>query len=344
MTTLAVGTVKGAFLLRSHRDGGWGVEGPVFPGWEVTAFGRAEDGTVLAGVASGWFGPAVHRSPDLATWEQVADGPAWPEGTGRKLNKIWFFHRDDATLWCGVDDAGIFRSDDHGVSWQSVPGLNEHPTRPGWSPGAGGMCAHHMMTDGDRVWVGISAVGVMRSDDGGATFTRRDEGIVSLAGPEDESFDGSCVHGLVADPADPSRIWRQDHSGVYRTEDGGDTWQTIEDGLPAAFGFPIARDDASGALFVVPLAADVNRLPVDGRFCAYRSTNGGDSWHQAGSGWPEGPTFTSVLRRAMCTDGRGGVYLGTTGGSVWASHDVGDNWYEVPARFPRIATVAVLDG
>lgn len=344
MTTLAVGTAKGGFVLRSRSDGGWDVDGPHFRGWEVTAFGRAENGTYLAGVASGWFGTAVHRSPDLTSWEQVADGPAWPEGSDRALNKIWFFHRDAATLWCGVDDAGIFRSDDHGVSWQSVESLNEHPSRGGWSPGGGGLCAHHMMTAGERVWVGISAVGVMRSDDGGATFARRDEGIVSLAGPEDEPFDGTCVHGLVADPANPDRIWRQDHSGVYRTVDGGDRWERIEQGLPGAFGFPITRDDASGALFVVPLEADVNRLPVDGKFCVYRSTDDGDSWHVSGSGWPGGATFTSVLRRAMCADGSGGVYLGTAGGSVWASRDAGDSWHEVPARFPRITTVAVLDG
>lgn len=341
MTTLAVGTVKGAFLLRPEGRG-WDVRGPLFPGWEVTAFGRAADGTHLAAVASGWFGPAIHRSGDLAEWEQVADGPAWPEGADRKLNRVWFFHRDGDALWCGVDDAGVFRSDDHGLSWRSLEGLNEHPSRAGWSPGGGGLCAHHMLTAGDRMWVGISAVGVMRSDDGGATFARRDDGIQPVVASEDEPFDGSCVHGLVADPANPSRIWRMDHSGVYRTADGGDSWHRIERGLPAAFGFPVARDDASGALFLAPLAADVNRLPVDGRFRVYRSTDDGDTWHVSGAGWSDEPTFTSVLRRAMCTDGAGGVYVGTTGGAVWASGDAGDGWREVPARFPRILTVAAL--
>lgn len=342
MATLGVGTAKGAFVLRP-KGSGWEVEGPLFKGWEGTAFGRAEDGTFLAGVGSGWFGPAIHRSADLETWEQVADGPAWPEGSDRKLNKIWFFHRDGSSIWCGVDDAGVFRSDDHGVTWQPVDGLNEHPTRANWQPGGGGLCAHHMLSAGERLWVGISAVGVMRSDDGGATFTRHDTGIRSLAGPEDEPFDGACVHGLVGDRANPDLIWRQDHAGVFRTENGGTSWEAIETGLPGVFGFPIGRDAASGALFVVPLEADVNRLPVDGRFAAYRSTDGGESWHVAGSGWPEERTFTSVLRRALCTDGDGGVFLGTTSGSVWTSDDAGDTWRELPARFPRITTVAVLD-
>jgi hypothetical protein len=64
---------------------------------------------------------------------------------------------------------------------------------------------------------------------------------------------GYCVHGLVQDPDRPDTIWRQEHVGVFRTEDGGRSWERIESGLPASFGFPIVRDDASGRLFVVPL-------------------------------------------------------------------------------------------
>lgn len=342
MAKLAVGTAKGGFILHPRDGGGWDVQGPLFKGWEVGAFGRAADGTWIAGVGSGWFGPAIHRSADLENWEQVADGPAWPDGTERKLNHVWFVHREGDTLWCGVDDAGVFRSDDHGMTWRSVEGLNEHPSREKWMPGAGGQCAHHMITRGDRMVVGISAVGVMRSDDGGATWSRHDEGIRSLGGAEDEPWEGTCVHGLVAHPDNPDLIWRQDHSGVYRTEDGGRSWQPIEQGLPGVFGFPIARDAASGALFVTPLEADVNRLPVGGEFAAYRSTDGGESWHRSGTGWPDVPTYTGVLRRALCTDGDGGVFAGTTAGTVWASDDAGDHWQALPMTFPRILTVAVL--
>lgn len=342
MRTLVIGTEKGAYLLTGSED--WSVKGPLFPGWKVTAFGRAPDGTYLAGLASNWFGASVHRSADLSEWEQVANGPAHPEGSDRKLNQIWTFTTQDDTVWAGVDDAGLFRSDDNGLTWEPVPALNEHSSRKSWFPGAGGMCLHHILHDGPRLWVGISAVGVFRSEDGGETFDRFDQGVVPTVSPEeDETVEaGWCVHGLVADPADPNRIWRQDHRGVYRTVNGGDSWERIEEGLPAGFGFVVGRDHESGTLFVVPLESDENRLPVDGRLAAYRSTDDGSTWEVSGAGWPTAPQFTGVLRKAMSLDQRGGVAFGTTGGVVYVSSDTGDTWSQLPFAFPRIFSVSEL--
>ncbi|MGH8901708.1 MAG: exo-alpha-sialidase, partial [Egibacteraceae bacterium] len=83
-----------------------------------------------------------------------------------------------------------------------------------------------------------------------------------------------------------------------------------------------------------------NRIPVDGRFAAWRSTDGGDSWSRSGKGWPDEPTYTGVLRGAAATDSNGGVYLGSTGGDVWATFDGGDTWQALPGRYPRIAALA----
>jgi len=342
MKTLAVGTEKGSYLLR--HDGEWQVSGPQFPGWKVTAFGRAPDGTYLAGLASNWFGASVHRSPDLVEWEQVENGPSFPEGMDRKLKQIWAFSTNGEVLYAGVDDAGLFRSDDNGLNWAPVEALNEHSSRKSWYPGAGGMCAHHILHDGRRMWVGISAVGVFRSEDDGASFERFDSGVPPTVGPDEDetTAEGWCVHGLTADPENPNRIWRQDHRGVYRTTDGGDNWERIEEGLPANFGFAIGRDHASGSLFVVPLEADTNRLPVNGHLAAYRSQNDGDAWEVSGKGWPEAAQFTGVLRKSITLDQEGGVAFGTTGGAVYLSEDTGDTWTALPFAFPRIFTLANL--
>ena len=341
MTTLAVGTMKGCWLLHSDDRRRWEVEGPLFPGWEVTALGRTPDGTYLAGVGSAWFGPAVHRSPDLSTWEQVTAGPTFGD-TGPTLQQIWTFaNAPDGSVYCGVAEAGLFRSEDAGQTWQPVAAFNGHRTRPQWQPGAGGMCAHRILFDDTRMWVGASAIGVFRSDDAGASFDLYNDGVEIAVPPSDRPEVGYCVHGLVADPAHPDTIWRQDHMGVYRTTDGAKSWERIETGLPAGFGFPIVRDDASGALFLAPLAGSDNRTPVDGNFAAWRSTDGGDSWHQSGTGWPDEPTYTAVLRGAAASDGGGGVYLGSTGGDVWATADGGDSWQRLPGRFPRIAALQV---
>ncbi|HKY46916.1 MAG TPA: sialidase family protein [Acidimicrobiia bacterium] len=342
MQRIAIGTEKGAYFL--EKNGGWKVDGPRFPGWKVSAFGRAPDGTYLAGLGSNWFGASVHRSEDFDKWVQVETGPSYPAELNRKLTQIWTFHTSGERVLAGVDQAGLFTSDDQGITWEPVLALNEHESRPTWEPGFGGLCAHHILTDGDRIWVGISAVGVFRSDDGGKSFGRFDQGVTPTGTPDE---DGSgvnlwCVHGLVSDPANPDSIWRQDHMGVYRTLDGGETWVRIETGLPSRFGFTMRRHHASGTLFVVPLAADENRVPVDGRLAAYRSTDGGDSWNVAGSGWPGAEQFTGVLRNAMDIDADGSVAFGTTSGQVYISADVGEHWEQLPFSFPRILTVAVI--
>jgi photosystem II stability/assembly factor-like uncharacterized protein len=151
------------------------------------------------------------------------------------------------------------------------------------------------------------------------------------------------VHRIVGDPDDPATLWRQDHRGVYRTMDGADTWQRIEEGLPSGFGFAMARDEASGALFVTPLTSDEHRFPVDGQFAVYRSLDRGDTWHVSGEGLPVEPMYAGVLRDAMDTDDERGVYLGTTAGTVHISSDAGDTWLTVPAVLPRIHSVRVLE-
>lgn len=344
MTTVALGTVKGAFFLRGS-GAGWEVDGPVLKGWRVTTFGTTDTGDHLMATSSSWFGTAIHRSRDLHRWEQIVDGPAWPEGSDRALKNIWTITRVGEALYAGVDDAGLFRSDDHGASWYPVEGFNEHPTRPGWTPGAGGLAAHRLVADPGnprRMWLGVSAVGVFRTEDGGETWRLGDAGVDKTA-PDDRYPEiGYCVHDLVADPEEPATLWRQDHQGVYRTEDGGDQWERIEAGLPSRFGFCIARDPRSGALFVVPQESDEHRMPLEGRFRVYRSTDRGDSWHVSGEGHPSALMYAGVLRDAIAADGEGGIYLGTTAGTVHLSTDSGDHWITLPHVLPRILSVRVM--
>lgn len=340
---IAVGTEKGAYLL-DRSGSGWDVTGPLFPGWKVSAFGTAPDGAHLAAVGSNWFGVGIHRSEDLSDWEQTDTPPAWPDESERKLEQVWTFHNDGSRIWAGVAEAGLFTSDDHGVTWEPVTGLNEHRTRDEWQPGFGGLCAHRVTIDGDTQWVAISAVGVFRSDDGGQTWEPKNDGVAPVGLPEDAPRPevGYCVHCIAHDPSDPKRIWRQDHSGVYRTSDGGDNWERIEDGLPANFGFVVWRDDSSGRLFTIPLEADANRVPVEGALRVYRSDDNGDSWTVSGSGWSDAPQFTGVLRGAFHGDGAGSFCFGTTGGKLWLTGDNGETWDELEPSFPRIGAVRLL--
>lgn len=343
MPRIAVGTEKGAYLV-DGAGSDWSVTGPIFPGWKVTAFGQAPDGTHLAAVGSNWFGVGIHRSSDFDNWEQTETPPAWPEDTGRKMNQVWTFRTEGDRIWAGVDEAGLFLSEDHGLSWAAVKGLNEHRTRDDWEPGFGGLCAHRILTGTDSTWVAISAVGVFRSDDGGGSWELKNDGVDAVGLPDDAPRPevGYCVHSVAHDPRRPDHIWRQDHSGVYRTTDGGDNWTRIEDGLPANFGFVMWRDDGSGRLFVVPLEADSNRVPVEGKLRAYISDDEGDTWSEAGTGWSEAPQYTGVLRGAFDGDDRGTFCFGTTGGKLWLTGDNGETWAELPSTFPRIGAIRLL--
>lgn len=339
---LAIGTMKGAWIARSDDRTGWELEGPYLKGWQVNTFGETGDGAYLATTGSTWYGAAIHRSTDLDEWEQIVSGPAYDEDSGRKLVQVWTIADAGDRLLAGVAEAGLFSSDDAGATWQAVPGLNEHPTQPEWQPGLGGLAAHRVLVDPAnplRVWVGISAVGVFATEDGGESWELRNEGV-EVTAPHDDLDIGYCVHCVVADPNDANTMWRQDHRGVYRTTDGAKTWERIQQGLPGAgFGFPIGHDAASGALFVVPLESDQYRMPVDGRFAVYRSADGGDSWEES-AGWDD--SYTHVLRDAMATDGDGGVYVGTTDGRVSYTADGGHSWTTLPWTFPRILTTHAL--
>lgn len=349
-----VGTRKGAFFYWSDEDRReWRVDGPLLKGWEVNDLQldlRGERPVAWAAVGHHVYGATAQRSDDLgASWTQIENGPAYSEDADRKLERVWTVvpGRGDEpeVLYAGVAEAGLFESRDGGGSWREVEGLNDHPTRPAWSPGAGGLCCHTILpdpSDDRRLWVGISAVGVFRTDDGGATWRTRNEGLpIAAASPEHPDV-GSCVHKMVCAPDEPSRLYQQNHQGVFRSHDAGDSWQRIENGLPARFGFPMVmhpRD--SRTLYIIPLESDEYRFFPGGALTVYRTRDGGDSWQPLSTGLPPADGYTGVLRAAMAVDGmdRCGLYFGTTGGQLFASADEGESWRALPGLLPRIASV-----
>lgn len=347
---LLVGTVKGAFLLSSDsaRED-WKVEGPLLKGWKVTAASRGNDGDYLLGSASFVYGPAVHRSRDLRDWRQVESSPRYAEDSGFKLEQIWTFGRAGERLLAGVDQAGLFASDDGGETWQLVEGLTDHETRSNWYPGFGGLCAHSVLSDPKdpaRLWVGISAVGVFRSEDGGLNWKAKNQGVPAIIEDEKHADIGYCVHALAQDPDDANTIYRQDHKGMFRTRDGGDNWERTENGLPSGFGFPLVIDRRTKNLFAFPLESDEYRIPVDGNFKVWRSRDGADSWEGLQRGLPAEHFYAGVLRTAMATDDLDpcGVYLGTTSGSLHTSNDGGESWRTLPCTLPRILTLEAFCG
>lgn len=351
-----VGTNKGIFMYRSdaeRRD--WTLEGPFLSGWEAySVLGDSRHGNrIVAGVSHAAYGPTIRVSDDMgATWTQIADGPAYAKESGFALNRIWQIvpgHASEPdTLFAGVEEAGLFVSRDRGATWRELDGLTKHPSRPGWFPGAGGMCLHTILIDprdARRMWVAMSAVGVFRTEDGGATWQTRNVGLARV--PTGQPFPevGYCIHKMALDPSNPDTLYMQEHSGVFQSNDGGDSWFPIEEGLTvrdgdAPFGFPIAVSP-DGDLFLLPLESSEQRSMRDGKLLVYGRPRGEASWLPIGDVLPEEQRHVSVLRDAMGVDALEpyGIYFGTTSGEVFCSLDRGRTWERLPGQLSRILCV-----
>jgi photosystem II stability/assembly factor-like uncharacterized protein len=351
MTELLIGTKKGLFVLEGEPGAPFEVVTRAFAGEPVEYATRdPRSGRILASVTSPFYGPKVFRADDPAgEWEQAA-GVELPEAGEHALERIWVIAPgvDDGTVYAGGDPGVLFVSRDGGETFELNQPLFEHPNRRYWQPGAGGMCLHSIVPwpgEPDRLAVAISAAGVWLTDDGGATWHKGNEGLVARYVP-DEAPPAEiplCVHRIHRAPTRPERIFMQFHGGVYRSDDAGRTWIDIADGLPSDFGFALAIDPADAdSAYVVPLAADIDRVTVDGKVRVYETRDAGASWTARGDGLPSEDAYLTILREAMDWTGEGPsleLYFGATSGSVFGSGDAGVTWFEAATDLPPVHSV-----
>lgn len=353
-----LGTKKGAFILET--DGArksWTQRGPYCEAWPINhAVADPRTGTIWAGGGNEWFGPAVWKSGDFgATWSHSSAGLAYAAGE-EPIKAVWSLSTgtDDGVLYAGMQPAGLFRSIDGGESWTHVSGLRDHPSRPDWQPGGGGLILHSLIrhpADDRRLWVGISTAGVFHTADGGETWEPRNTGTRCDFLPEEQRYPevGQCVHSLAMAAGMPDRLYQQNHCGMYRSDDGGRHWHSIESGLPSTFGFPTAAHPRDpDTLYLLPLNGDsVGRYMPDASAAVWRTRDGGANWQDLREGLPQGNAFFGVLRQAMATDrlDPAGVYFGTSSGTLFASPDEGETWQAVAEHLPTILSVetVVLD-
>ncbi len=346
-----VGTRKGAFVLEPSADRtSFAVSGPYCNGWPVQHMTLdPRDGALLAAAGSPWYGQAVWRSEDLgATWTHSSEGLTYGED-GPAMRAVWHVTPANGALYAGVEPAGLFRSDDGGRTWQHVKGLTDHPSRPGWAPGNGGLILHTILPhpdDPQRMWVAISAVGCFATEDGGKTWEARNKGVRTdfLPGPAPET--GQCVHKMALATGDPERLYQQNHCGTYRSDDAGRTWINLDEGLPSTFGFPLVTSPVDGdTFFTVPLNGDDRgRFMPDGRMAVWRTTDRGATWHDLRNGLPQHDAYLGVLRDAMARDTLDpfGLYVGTSAGQLFSSADEGGSWRLAVDFLPPISSVEAV--
>lgn len=353
---LAIGTRKGLWLARSEDRHSWSIDEPKLLGQEVASIAidtRRTPPRLLAGVRNEFFGSGVTWSDDVGrTWAEGDQGAIrFPADTDAALARVWQLCPDSSdkadVVWAGCEPTSLWRSEDGGHTFSLVRGLWDHPHRPDWGPGYGGAAVHTILPDpaSDRVVIAMSTGGVYVSEDGADGWAPRNRGISAGFMPDPEPEYGQCVHKVAADAGGHQRLYAQNHGGVYRSDDGAASWQSIADGLPSDFGFvAVASPRTPATAWVVPIEATLARIPPAGRLRVHRTRDAGESWREVGAGLPD-RSWSTVLRDAACADDcdPGGLYLGTRDGCVYASADEGDSFQTVLAHLPDVLVVRAAE-
>lgn len=360
---LLVSTRKGLFTLIRGGDG-WRIAEVDFLGDNVTlAFRDPRSGSLFAALDHGHFGAKLHRDQGDG-WHEVTPPvyPPKPEGLeeldmwGQELKwslaRIWAFaaggRAEPGVLWCGTMPGGLFRSDDHGGSWQIVEPLWRHPLRSKWmGGGADGAGMHSICVDPrdpQKITVAVSTGGVWHSPDGGANWELWGEGMRNEYMPPELAHDpiAQDVHCLAQCPADPERMWVQHHNGIFVSSDAGRTFREVSaNARPAAFGFPVVVHPADpDTAWFVPGIKDEKRCPVDGRLVVSRTRDGGETFEVLGDGLPQQHAYDVVYRHALGIDESGTqLAFGSTTGNLWLSENGGERWTGLSHTLPPVYAV-----
>lgn len=352
---IAIGTRKGLWTAELV-DGAWRVSQPLqdMAEFAAVAWVPTDTGTprLLAGARSWFWGPTVLMSDDDgASWTEPAAGAiTFPSDTDAALERVWTLEPDPhqpSVVWAGGEPHSLWRSVDGGESFALVRGLWDHPHRAEWGPGAGGPAVHciRRRPDGSSV-IAMSSGGVYRSADGLTDWSPANRGIRADFMPEGEQYPefGQCVHRLAVDGGDPARLYVQNHGGVWRSDDSGDSWHEISTGLPESeFGFVVLAHPTRGdVLWVIPIRSET-MLPSGGELRVWKSADGGESWTSYGAGLPD-DFYAAVLRDAAHVVAHGddaALAFGTRNGHVYASLDGGATYTEVARDLPDVLSVRV---
>ncbi|MGE0592187.1 MAG: WD40/YVTN/BNR-like repeat-containing protein [Vicinamibacterales bacterium] len=295
-----VGTRKGAFVLTS--DGArktWQVDGPHFGGWEIyhVKGSPVDPNRVYASQSSGWFGQLIQRSNDGGrSWEPVGNAFAYEGETGTHQ---WYD---------GTPHPWEFKR-----VWHLEPSL----------------------TQADVVYAGAEDAAIFRSGDGGASW-RELPGLRSHDSGSrwQPGAGGMCLHTILQDPADPTRLFVAiSAAGAFRTDDGGSTWKPINRGLRSQY-IPEPTAEVGHCVHRIALnAARPDVLFMQKHWDVMRSDDAGDSWTEVSGNLPTDFGFVVDVHahepetvyvipiksdsEHYPPDGKLRVYRSRTGGHEW---------------------------
>lgn len=236
---------------------------------------------------------------------------------------------DTQSVYVGSEPAALFRSDDGGASWSECAGLSSIPEAGNWGFHAPTRDSHIRdlaVSPGDAnlLYAGIEVGGVVRSTDGGGSWKQ-------LPGLDDD------IHCLYLGADQQKRVYVATASAPYRSSNGGDDWEQINDGLARRYTLHIAAapDDADHVLVTV----SENARRKSPQF--YRSTDGGQTWQLVESLGEGEEAESMVVAFEWDPASPNDVYAGTDGGELYHSPDRGETWHRLPVTLPSVAVGAL---
>jgi photosystem II stability/assembly factor-like uncharacterized protein len=267
-----VGTHKGAFVLTSDgKREKWDVSGPHFAGWEIYHMkgSLADPNRIYASQTSGWFGQIIQRSDDGGkTWHQPGTpaGQAPQPGPPKSESNKFAYDVASAPLTTHQFYDGTQHPWEFKRVWHLEPSL----------------------TEPDTVYAGVEDAALFRSSDGGQNWKELSGLRGNSTGPKwQPGAGGLCLHTIILDPSNPQRMWIAiSAAGAFRTDDGGNTWKPINQGLRSQY---IPDPNAEIGHCVHHVAMNPSRpgvLFMQKHWDVMRSDNAGDSWQEVSGNLP----------------------------------------------------------
>lgn len=262
----------------------------------------------------------VFRTDDGGdTWSQLQSYPT------PYAHSVLAHPNNAGVLFVGGEPAAVFRSDDGGDTWRECQGFQEVPEAKQWNF-HGNRLSHvrELRTapgDPDTMFAGIEVGGIVKSTDGGQRWKQ-------MEGLNDD------IHFIDISKTNPSRVYVATAQAPYRSDDGGDNWELINNGLERRYTLHISAAPHDADLVLVTVSTNAGR--ENPQF--YRSADGGSHWELIKSISNDDDMVVAIDWDPVIENR---VYAGTDGGKLYYSDDGGQQWLMAEVKLPRIAIGAM---